>query len=227
MSHKWICVILFYGWSSYVISSGLRQYLSFVPYIIEQVPKYLWRRGDSLFFSDFFCRWFDFYTNSYKSPDSLRVIHVVSDIVCSVVQSATCDGESLRIIFKLPLLEAEDSSQTTAYGSLFCCSRPKICSPSKFLYRRPSYVDYINFNWNKYIFSSTTKEHAPHHLDSESSTSPLHTSEVEPCPLLSFYCANSSCLYVLWDYQYVFDIDMCVISSFHGPLQLISNNYQK
>ena len=131
--------------------------------------------GIPYFFSDFFCRWFDFYTNSYKSPNSLRVIHVVSDIVCSVAQSATCDGESLRIIFKLPLLEAEDSSQTTASGSLFCCSRPKICSPSKFLYRRPWYVDYINFNWNKYIFSSTTKEHAPHHLDSESSTNPLHT----------------------------------------------------
>jgi hypothetical protein len=28
-------------WSSYVISFGLRQYLTFVPYIIEQIPKYL------------------------------------------------------------------------------------------------------------------------------------------------------------------------------------------
>ena len=42
---------------------------------------------------------------------SLRVICVVSDIVCSVAQSVTCDGASLRKIFKLPLLEAEDSSQ--------------------------------------------------------------------------------------------------------------------
>jgi hypothetical protein len=56
---------------------------------------------------------------------------------------------------------------------------------------------------------------------------PTYTSEVEPCPLLPFYCANLSCLYVPWDYQYVFDIDMCVISSCHGLLQLISNNYQK
>ena len=54
-----------------------------------------------------------------------------------------------------------------------------------------------------------------------------YASEVEPCPLLPFYCADLSCLYVIWDYQYVFDIDMCVISSCHGPLQLISNNYQK
>ncbi len=38
---RWICIISFYGWSSYVISFGLRQYLDFVLYIIEQVPKYL------------------------------------------------------------------------------------------------------------------------------------------------------------------------------------------
>ncbi len=34
-------LISFYGWSSYVISFGLREYLDFVPYIIERVPKYL------------------------------------------------------------------------------------------------------------------------------------------------------------------------------------------
>jgi hypothetical protein len=51
---------------------------------------------------------FDFYES--MSPNSLRVIRVVSDIVCSVTQYVTCDGASLRIIFKLPLLEAEDSS---------------------------------------------------------------------------------------------------------------------
>ena len=32
--------------------------------------------------------------------------------MCSVAQSVTCDCASLRIIFNLPLLEAEDSSQT-------------------------------------------------------------------------------------------------------------------
>jgi hypothetical protein len=34
-------IISFYGWSSCVISFGLRQYLDFVLYIIERVPKYL------------------------------------------------------------------------------------------------------------------------------------------------------------------------------------------
>ena len=124
MAHEWICIISFYGWSSFVISFGLRQYLSFVPYIIERVSKYLWRRGVSLFFSDcdFFCRWFDFYTNLYKSPNSLRVIHIVSNIVCSVAQSVTCNGASLRINIKLPLLEAEDSSQSLLVPwSILCC----------------------------------------------------------------------------------------------------------
>ncbi len=41
MPPEWICIILFYGWSSYVICFGFRQYLSFVPYIIERIPKYL------------------------------------------------------------------------------------------------------------------------------------------------------------------------------------------
>ncbi len=95
MSPKWICIILFYRWSSYVISFGLRQYLSFVPYIIEPVPKYLGWRGDSLSFSDlwFFRGWFDFYTNLYKTPNSLRVIHVVSDscvFCCSVCHMWRC-----------------------------------------------------------------------------------------------------------------------------------------
>jgi len=45
-----VFIISCYGWSSYVISFVLRQYLSFVPYIIERVPKYLGTRGDSLFF---------------------------------------------------------------------------------------------------------------------------------------------------------------------------------
>ena len=51
MTPEWICIIPFFGWSSYVISFGLGQYLSFVPYIIEQVPKYLGWRGKP-FFSD-------------------------------------------------------------------------------------------------------------------------------------------------------------------------------
>ena len=56
------------------------------------------------------------------SPNSLLVIFVVSDIVCSVAQSVTCDGASLGIIFKLPLLEAEDSSQTLLVPrSVLCC----------------------------------------------------------------------------------------------------------
>ena len=57
------------------------------------------------------------------------------------------------------------------------------------------------------------------------------TSEVEPCPLLPFYCANSSCLYVLWDYQYVFDIDMCVIHlvmvHFNLLVSIIKNNVRQ
>ncbi len=67
MAPEWICIILFYGWSSYVISFGLRQYLDFVPYIIEQVPKYLGWRGNTFFSQtcNFFRGWFDFYTNSY------------------------------------------------------------------------------------------------------------------------------------------------------------------
>jgi len=56
-------------------------------------------------------------------------------------------------------------------------------------------------------------------------------SEVEPCPLLPFYCANSSCLYVLWDYQYVFDIDMCVIHlvmvHFNLLVSIIKNNVRQ
>ncbi len=50
MPPEWICIISFYGWSSYVISFGLRQYLDFVPYIIERVPKYLGWRGNTFFF---------------------------------------------------------------------------------------------------------------------------------------------------------------------------------
>ena len=50
MPLEWICKIWFYRWSSYVICFGLRQYLSFVPYIIEWIPKYLGWRGGSLFF---------------------------------------------------------------------------------------------------------------------------------------------------------------------------------
>jgi hypothetical protein len=46
--------------------------------------------------------------NSYKSPNLFWVICHVSDIVSSVSQSVTCDSVSLRIIFKLPLLEEED-----------------------------------------------------------------------------------------------------------------------
>ena len=65
---------------------------------------------------------------------------------------------------------------TTTSGSLFCVSRLTICSIPKFLYGEPLYVDWINFNRNwYYIFFSTTIEHTPHHLDSKSSTSPLHS----------------------------------------------------
>ena len=59
-----------------------------------------------------FHQWFDLYTNSYKLPNLFWVICHVSDIVSSVSQSVTCDSASLQIIFKLSLLEAEDSSQT-------------------------------------------------------------------------------------------------------------------
>ena len=124
MPPEWICIISFYGWSSYVISFGLRQYLTFVPYFTERIPKYLGIREESIFFRlVIFSQmiWF-LYMNSYKSPNSLRIIFVVSDIVFSVAQSVTCDSASLRIIFKLPLWEAEDTRLTLLIPwSVLCC----------------------------------------------------------------------------------------------------------
>jgi hypothetical protein len=49
LSPEWIWIISFYGWSSYVISFGLRHYLSFVLYFIQRLPKYPGWRGESLF----------------------------------------------------------------------------------------------------------------------------------------------------------------------------------
>ena len=57
MTRMFICTIPFFGWFPHVIIFCLRPYLSFVPYIIEWIPKYLGRRGESLFvrLCDFFC----------------------------------------------------------------------------------------------------------------------------------------------------------------------------
>ncbi len=92
---------------------------------VEQIPKYLGIRGESIFFRHviFFRGWFELYTNSYMlSPNSFWVIFVVSNIVFSVAQSVLCDSTSLRVIFKLPLREADDIWLTLLIPrSVLCC----------------------------------------------------------------------------------------------------------
>ena len=127
MPPKWICIILFYGWSSYVISSGLRQYLDFAPYIIERVPKYLGWRGNTFFSRtcDFCPRMICFlYEFVCRRQIRFRSFLLCPSIVWSVAPTVTCDSWPLRIIFKLPILEAEDSFKADTSYSLISALFP-------------------------------------------------------------------------------------------------------
>ncbi len=121
MPPEWICIILFYGWSSYVISSGLRQYLDFAPYIIERVSKYLGWRGNTFFSQtcDFcprmICLLYEFVC---RRRIRFRSFLLCPSIVWSVAPTVTCDSWPLRIIFKLPLSEAENSFKADTSYSL-------------------------------------------------------------------------------------------------------------
>ena len=130
MPLEWICIILFYGRSSYVIIFCSRQHPTFLPYIIERIPKYLGIRDESIFFRHviFFRGWFALYTNWYMSlPNSCWVIFVVSDIIFSDAQFVSCDSASFRVIVKLPLREAEDILLTLLIPqSVLCCHLPPL-----------------------------------------------------------------------------------------------------
>ena len=100
MALQWNCIISFCGWSSYVISVRLRQYLGIAPYIIERVPRYLGWRGNTFFSQT--CFFFVMRRFLYEFVHRRQIRFgsfccVLALYVLSLV-AVTCDNWPLRVI---------------------------------------------------------------------------------------------------------------------------------
>ncbi len=117
---KWICIISFCRWSSYLISVVWDSILISLRTLSNEFLN-TWCEGGIPFFlrlEIFFHNASIFVRIRMSSPNSFRVILLCPSIVCSVAFAVTCDNRPLRIIFKLPLWEAEDTFKADTSYSL-------------------------------------------------------------------------------------------------------------